>query len=163
MWMGKWKYEEFQVVKKYYCKQGWQDCCKQGGKDDDDGFKKWRVARNVYHSKPVVRNHIPSKCILETITAWKLTRVLAISLFVSTFPKNIDALVTSCHQFKRILKNRALAFATICEQPFPLPHYREICGLSIAASTTWHSLYRQSSLQHHVLHALHSAGGPHLL
>jgi hypothetical protein len=99
-----------------------------------------------YHSKPVVRNHIPSKCMLETITAVKPTCVPAVSLFVSTVNATVcqhsqchrlsaqspPPLVTSCHQFKRILKNRALAFATTTEQPFPLPHYREIGGLSTA-------------------------------
>jgi hypothetical protein len=95
-------------MKEHYCKQGWQD--------DGGGFKKcdilsalWTLKiywKNAYHSKTCVRNHTPQKCVLETITAVTVTRdaALSLSLFVSTVPKNIDALVTYCHQLKRILK-----------------------------------------------------------
>jgi len=61
MQLGKTKYKGFQLVKQYCCKQGWQG--------DGGGFKKCDILsairnlkiywKNVYYSKPGVRNHTP--------------------------------------------------------------------------------------------------------
>jgi len=49
-------------------------------------------------------------------------------LFFETIPEHTNALVLPWHQFKksRRCRNVALAFVTMHEQPYPLPH---CCGI----------------------------------
>ena len=42
--------------------------------------------------------------------------------FFDVFPETISASVRSLHEFHRY-RNQTLAFSTVHEQPFPLPHY----------------------------------------
>jgi hypothetical protein len=59
-----------------------------------------------------------------------------VSLLFRIIPKPTDAFSHFCHKLKSsvTLETRALVFAIITKQPFPLPHYRGISHLQSVAA-----------------------------